>query len=86
MPPTATSGNTIWGANNQWQPNIYSFPNGSDPGWQITAPFGGDIRGMAFGWWITSLSINRLIIGAASVNVTVGCIRNRRIRSPFGNL
>lgn len=80
-PPTSTSGLTIWGANNQWQRNNYS--NTHDAGWQQDD--------LAFGWWIYSVSVNR--IGAnlkggvllptqdsngnlSPVAVTIGCIRN----------
>lgn len=56
MPPTSTSGLTIWGAWNQWQPNS----NGTstpDPGWHKETS--ADTKGMAYGWWIYSVSINR---------------------------
>ena len=76
MPPTSTSGNTIWGANSQWQRNTYHGTY--DPGWQYD--------NQAYGWWIYSVAINRLVypnnqratvtggggIGAGSGNVGAG--------------
>jgi hypothetical protein len=69
MPPTNTSGLTIWGAYDQWQPVNKSGVDGHgnslfDPGWQSRNPLGGaygpaDTLGMAYGWWIYSISLNR---------------------------
>jgi hypothetical protein len=64
-PPTSTSGLTIWGANNQWQRN--GFYGGLDPGWQQD--------NQALGWWIYSVSVNRINPGGA-ISVTIGCIRS----------
>jgi hypothetical protein len=64
-PPTGTSGPTIWGANNQWQRN--GFSGGHDPGWQQD--------NQALGWWIYSVSVNRINPGGA-ISVTIGCIRS----------
>jgi hypothetical protein len=50
MPPTSTSGLTIWGANDQWQRNGYP-PGQHDAGWQQD--------NLAYGWWIYSVSVNR---------------------------
>jgi hypothetical protein len=67
-PPTATSGLTRWGANDQWQRNTYNSPF-YDAGWQAD--------NLALGWWIYSVSINRMMLNPASqVAVTIGCIRN----------
>ncbi len=65
-PPTATSGLTRWGANDQWQQNAYT--GGHDAGWQQD--------NLALGWWIYSVSINRILSASGAVNVTIGCIRN----------
>ena len=68
-PPTATSGLTRWGANNQWQRNNWHGSTNYDLGWQAD--------NLAFGWWIYSVSINRMILNPANqVSVTIGCIRN----------
>ena len=68
-PPTATSGLTRWGANNQWQRNNWNGSTNYDLGWQAD--------NLAFGWWIYSVSINRMILNPANqVSVTIGCIRN----------
>ena len=64
-PPTSTSGLTIWGANNQWQRN--GFSGGHDLGWQQD--------NQALGWWIYSVSVNRINPGGA-ISVTIGCIRS----------
>jgi hypothetical protein len=76
LPPTNVSGNTIWGAYDQWQPNYY---NGSshDNGWQKidnsdTAPS----KGMAYGWFIYKVAVNRIASTAGTVAVTVGCMRS----------
>ena len=70
-PPTSSSGLTIWGANNQWALNALAV-NGFgqvtayDPSWQCKFPASSgppavpaDAGGMAFGWFIYSVSINR---------------------------
>jgi hypothetical protein len=70
-PPTATSGLTRWGANNQWQRNNYHSPS-YDAGWQQD--------NLAFGWWIYSVSLNRFStvpktingVGAGDPNVGAG--------------
>ena len=71
MPPTSTSGLTVWGAYDQWALNVLSR-NGFgqvtnyDLGWQckfpaIVSPAApADAGGMAFGWFIYSVSINRI--------------------------
>ena len=64
-PPTGTSGLTIWGANNQWQRN--GFSGGHDPGWQQD--------NQALGWWIYSVSVNRINPGG-QIPVTIGCMRS----------
>jgi hypothetical protein len=60
-PPTNTSGPTIWGTNNQWQLNYYT--GGYDAGWHQCYPASAgtpaDTGGMAYGWFIYSVSINR---------------------------
>ena len=62
MPPTTTSGLTIWGAYDQWM-NVNANGqsgrgvNPDDPGWHKQE--NGDTGGMAYGWWIYSVSINR---------------------------
>jgi len=72
LPPTSTSGLTLWGAWNQWQPNRPA--NGIlDPGWHQTSPT--DSQGMAHGWWIYRVSINRVARVTGSVPVTLGCLR-----------
>jgi hypothetical protein len=58
-PPTATSGLTRWGANNQWQRNTYHSPS-YDAGWQQD--------NLAFGWWIYSVSLNRINAVLKTVN------------------
>ena len=71
MPPTSTSGLTIWGAYDQWQPVNKSGVDGVghtlfDSGWHSTHPAGGaygataDTQGMAYGWWVYSVSLNRM--------------------------
>lgn len=65
-PPTATSGLTRWGANIQWQRNTYHAPS-YDPGWHQD--------NLAIGWWIYTVSFNRIQPGSA-VSVTIGCIRS----------
>jgi len=76
-PPTATSGLTVLGSYNQWVEQYSSQYD--DQGWQsnprhVSAenPTGG----MAYGWWIYSVSINRCASGVGGVMVTIGCIRN----------
>jgi len=71
MPPTSTSGLTVWGAYDQWALNVLSR-NGFgqvtsyDPSWQCKFPATvspaapADAGGMAFGWFIYSVSINRI--------------------------
>jgi hypothetical protein len=66
-PPTGASGLTIWGANNQWQRNNYAGTY--DPGWQQD--------NLAFGWWIYSVRIDRMMTNPGSqVAVTIGCMRS----------
>jgi len=76
-PPTATSGLTVLGSYSQWVEQYSSQYD--DQGWQSNPrhtsaenPTGG----MAYGWWIYSVSINRCASGAGGVMVTIGCIRN----------
>lgn len=54
LPPTSTSGLTIFGANNQWQRNRYGGSTGSsyDAGWQQD--------NQAYGWWIFRVALNRM--------------------------
>jgi len=89
-PPTSSSGLTIWGAYNQWQINYLGGPTNYDAGWQQTSPT--DTGGMAFGWWIYSLTINRTgggeVAGGSAlpaqdgkgvrqeIPVVAGCMRN----------
>jgi hypothetical protein len=67
---------TIWGAGSQWQNHINGTGN-YDPGWQQS--------NLAYGWWIHSVSLNRLGIPDANgisvpqstqLFVGLGCIRN----------
>ena len=56
MPPTTSSESekTIWGCGNQWQASTYfnGTANVTEPGWQS--------NNQASGWWIYSVSINRI--------------------------
>lgn len=81
MPPTLTSGNTIWGAYDQWQYNTYNSPS-FDQGWHQVGPTDTPAKGKAYGWWIYSVSINRIASTAGTVAVTLGCIRSS-VFSPF---
>ena len=66
-PPTSSSGLTVWGAYDQWQPTNMNGPGSYDAGWQCMFPgtrtgfttTPADTRGQAFGWWIYSVSVNR---------------------------
>jgi len=74
LPPTGTSGLTRWGANNQWQPNVYHAPN-FDASWQKTSP--SDTKGMAYGWFIYSIRLDRMLqLPGSQVSVIIGCIRS----------
>ena len=74
-PPTSASGLTIWGANEQWQRNSYG--TGFDAGWQQD--------NLAAGWWIYSVSLNRMQLKPSSeVAVSIGCMRSGSFVS-FGN-
>ena len=66
LPPTSSSGLTIWGAFNQWQRNRYGGIYGSsyDAGWQQD--------NLAFGWWIYSVSLNRCRFQLKSVSKSDG--------------
>jgi hypothetical protein len=70
MVPTATSGLTIWGAYNQWQRNTWKatpLPAQYDPGWQQD--------NQAYGWWIYSVSLNRM----KTVNKTLPAVAGNLI-------
>lgn len=80
LPPTATSGLTIWGAWNQWRRNNYT--GGHDVGWQED--------NLAYGWWIYSVTFNRIMgnvkngipfptephVPTQEIPVTIGCMRD----------
>ena len=63
-PPTtsAESEKTIWGCGNQWQRNSRVASPGYDTGWQQD--------NLAKGWWIYSVSLNRMILPVKIPNVT----------------
>ena len=86
-PPTTNSESekTIWGCGNQWFKS--SFVNGSgqtvyEAGWQekYNVPGSGTIGNLARGWWIYSVSINRIqkfpanISGAGTIGAGNGGI------------
>jgi len=78
-PPVSGGGLTVWGAYSQWKLNFY-FGSNYDPGWQQRYPASrgapADTGGMAYGWWIYSVSINRIVENAPPISVTIGCMRN----------
>jgi hypothetical protein len=45
-----------------------------DAGWQKMSAT--DTQGMAYGWWIYSVSINRQAYNEPPISVTIGCMRN----------
>jgi hypothetical protein len=81
LPPTASGGLTVWGAWNQWQLNRPAAGI-LDPGWQQTSA--SDSLGMAHGWWIYRVSINRISNASGAVPVTLGCLR-AGVFSAFGS-
>jgi hypothetical protein len=67
--PTTSSGLTRWGAYDQWMRNNYNTTKSYDTGWQQD--------NLALGWWIYSVSLNRMVQSPSSqVSATVGCMRN----------
>jgi len=90
-PPTTNSDSelTIWGAGSQWKDHQYWVSGNPKPiteaGWQTALDTLSIARGLAFGWWIYSVAINRLgtlnakglnVPQSGAVSVTIGCIRN----------
>jgi hypothetical protein len=75
LPPATIGSKTIWGAYNQWFYNVYDAPN-YDQGWHQLAAADTGFKGMAYGWWIYSVSINRQSYNTAAIAVTIGCIRS----------
>lgn len=75
LPPTLTSGLTVFGAFTQWKYNVYHSPS-FDPGWHQTSASDTVPTGMAYGWWIYSVSINRTIPNASPISVAIGCMRS----------
>jgi hypothetical protein len=86
-PPTTASESekTIWGCGNQWFKSSYVNSSGQtsyEAGWQekFNVPGGGTIGNLARGWWIYSVSLNRIqkfpanISGAGTIGAGEGGI------------
>ena len=59
MPPTASSGLTIWGAYDQWYSVNKNGMSGSGGFARPTYDAGWSDQNQSYGWWIYSISLNR---------------------------
>lgn len=76
-PPVAGTALTVWGNYTQWKSVNATGTGGNDPGWNdVAVPENPNGRGMAYGWWIYQIALNRLTVNAPAIPVTIGCIRN----------